>query len=401
MAAKTTIDQRRLRAGIEAIKAGNRVRGRDLLLQVVRHHSGMEEAWWWLANAADDPQEKLRALENVLRLNPENDAAHTMLSELRQRQLAEAGRGSRPNWGQLLPEVPFEVDDGIDDPFQCPACGWPTQPDDRRCRECRARLFWRIARPGPGAIPLRTVRSMLFVNGALALLQTIGPLFALALALGTVDTLGFEVVLRVAGVRQVFGNFLALSSAEARRLLQIEAVRVVGFAALLVGLRERWKTAYYSAMLVLVGDGLLNFYLLSLGDRVGFILVLGSLAAALVGFVALFGASYEFAVNSERILVKPDTKARGPVDFYRRGHDYRRHGQWALAVAQWRKAVGLAPSMAGYYKDLGIGYAQIRRFDRSLRVLEEARRQAPDDPAIEDVIRLVRAKAETDSMLKR
>jgi Flp pilus assembly protein TadD len=67
---------------------------------------------------------------------------------------------------------------------------------------------------------------------------------------------------------------------------------------------------------------------------------------------------------------------------------------WALAVAQWRKAVGLAPKEVVYYKDLGIGYAQIRRYARSLRVLEEARRQAPQDQSIPEIIALVRTQAE-------
>ena len=33
----------------------------------------------------------------------------------------------------------------------------------------------------------------------------------------------------------------------------------------------------------------------------------------------LFGVSNEFAVNHERLLVRPDPSARGPVDFYRAG----------------------------------------------------------------------------------
>jgi hypothetical protein len=74
---------------------------------------------------------------------------------------------------------------------------------------------------------------------------------------------------------------------------------------------------------------------------------------------------------------------------------------WAMAVAQWRKAVGLAPQVPGYYKQLGIGYAQIKRFDRSLKALEEAGRQAPDDGQIGEIIALVRGKSEAQALLKK
>jgi tetratricopeptide (TPR) repeat protein len=67
---------------------------------------------------------------------------------------------------------------------------------------------------------------------------------------------------------------------------------------------------------------------------------------------------------------------------------------WALAVAQWRKAVGLAPRQAEYYRDLGLGYAQIGRYDRSLRALHEAQRQSSDPAEVGRIIALVEAQAQ-------
>jgi tetratricopeptide (TPR) repeat protein len=101
------------------------------------------------------------------------------------------------------------------------------------------------------------------------------------------------------------------------------------------------------------------------------------------------------------VLVKPDSAARGAVDFYKRGHHYRQRRMWAMAVAQWRRAVGLAPQVAQYYKQLGIGYAQIHRFERSLRTLKEGQRQAPDDPEITEIIALVQSRADAHTLLKR
>ncbi len=99
--------------------------------------------------------------------------------------------------------------------------------------------------------------------------------------------------------------------------------------------------------------------------------------------------------------MKPATTARSALDFYKLGHQYRQRGMWAMAVAQWRKAVGLAPQTPQFYKHLGIGYAQIKRFDRSLRTLEEGRRQAPDDRDIAEVIALVKSKADMHALLKK
>ena len=99
-------------------------------------------------------------------------------------------------------------------------------------------------------------------------------------------------------------------------------------------------------------------------------------------------------------MVKADPGARSPLDFYKRGQQYRKRGMWAMAVAQWRKAVGLAPQVPGYYKQLGIGYAQIKQFDRSLRSLEEANRQAPDDSQIDEIITMVRGQSEAQALSK-
>ncbi len=399
MALKPTELRRRLREAIGEAKNGNRIRARELLLQLVQLDSESELAWWWLNVAADDRQERLRALENVLRLNPLNAEAHDQLTLLRQQQLATAPRGEAPNWGRLLPETPAESDDGLDDPYQCPYCGWPTGIDDRRCPECGHSLYWRVARSAASS-SLRTVTAVLVIGMALSIIQGLGPLFALGVHRGMADRAAFQLMLSIVGVRQFWGNFLALTPAQITLLLPVYAARALIFLLLLLGLRQRWVAAYYATMLALFGDLALNLYLLA-GGQLGFIGALLNLGLIMAAIVSLFGANYEFAVNYERMLVKPDGAARSGPDFYQRGHQYRKQGMWALAVAQWRRAVGLSPASTHYYKDLGIGYAQIGRFQRSLRVLEEAQRRAPDDHEVAEVIALVRKKAAADSVLKR
>ncbi|MCC6188050.1 MAG: hypothetical protein IT318_03380 [Anaerolineales bacterium] len=398
MGSDNGLARRRLRAGLEALKAGNRVRARDRLLEAVAQDGSLEPAWWALYQAVDDPREQIRALENVLRLNPRHLEAQQALTAMRAQRLAMRPAGA-PDWASLLPEAPLEADDGVDDPYQCPSCGRPTALNDRRCPHCRGRLYARVVRGGsPGA--LRLVLLLLGLSLAVGLLELAAPLFALGAAQNPHDRVTFAGPLAVAGVEAFLGRYLDLPEPTARLLLQTLLARAGLLLAVVLSLRERWALAYYAALLGLWADLLLGIYLLVTG-YLGAGGALANMLLALAAGLVLVGLSHEFAVNQERILVKPDGEARSAQDFYRRGHAYRQRGLWAMAVAQWRKAVGLAPQVATYYKHLGIGYAQIKRFDRSLRALAQAQRQAPDDPQIAELMQLVRSRAETNALLRR
>jgi tetratricopeptide (TPR) repeat protein len=196
-------------------------------------------------------------------------------------------------------------------------------------------------------------------------------------------------------VQSFLGEFLSLAPATVDLLLKSLLVRTTVYVVLILGLRARWRLAYYGTMLGMLADVLFSLYLLVEG-YLGWAGLLLNMVLALGAALILFAVSYEFAVNHERVLVRPDGQARGPHDYYRRGHVYRRQGMWAMAVAQWRKAVGLAPHVPVYYKDLGLGYAQIGRYDRSLRALHEARRQSPEPDELDQIIALVEAKAEQE-----
>ena len=388
--------QRRLKDGLEASRAGNNVRGRDLLREVVQLDRDNEAAWWWLAHAADGAHEQLRALEQVVRLNPQHSEAAQALLVLRQQKVANTA--TYADWKSLLPETPLEADDGVDDPFQCPYCGRPTSADAPRCPHCRGGLVVRVARAAsPGAVQLLLL--FLGVNLAVGLLELTAPLLALAAQQNPNQAEALGAMGKVLGLSVFLGDYLALSAAVAWRLIQILRVRAGLLTAILLGLRERWSLAFYAAVLGLLADLLVGLYLLITGD-LGVVAATANVLLTLITGVLLFGVANEFAVNAERLLVRPDTSARSALDFYKRGHRYRQRGMWALAVAQWRKAVGLAPQVPVYYKHLGIGYAQIKRFARSLRALEEAQRQAPADAEIAEIIALVRAKADTHTLLK-
>jgi tetratricopeptide (TPR) repeat protein len=395
MAVNHRAQQRLLKDAVDALKNGNKIRGRDLLLRVIQKDRDVEAAWWWLYQALDDPQGQTRALENVLRLNPLNAEAQQALIDLRQKRLSAA----QHDFSSLRPAAELEAEYGIDDQYQCPYCGQHTGINDRRCPHCRSGLYEREARSGRSSAQ-RLVVLLIGISLAAGVIELIGPAMALGVAQGTADRTSFHALLGFAAVAAVFGDFLRLNRSTAMLLLEICVARAGLLAVILLSVRGRWRLGYYSALIAMVGDLALSAFFLVNG-YLGVAAALFNGALALAIGVLLFGLSDEFAIYPKRLLVKPATTARGALDFYQLGHQYRRRGMWAMAVAQWRKAVGLAPQMPEYYKHLGIGYAQIQRFNHSLRTLEEGRRQAPDDRDIAEVIALVRSRADTHALLKK
>jgi len=397
MAVDQSAQQRLVKDAIGALKSGNRVRSRELLLRVLEKDRDVEAAWWWLYQSLDDVPGQTRALENVLRLNPQHEDAHQALLDVRQKRLATAPAG--PARLTFLPETPAEVDGDLDDQYQCPYCGHLTGMDDRRCSQCHGNLFMRTARRS-GSAALRLVVLLLSISLAAGVIEMVGPAIALGVAQGTADRASLQGLADLPFIALVFGDFLQLARPTAVLLLQIYVVRAGLLSLTILSLRGRWRLGFYSGLSCVLGDLLLSIYLLVNND-LGVAGAILNGALALASGILLFGLSDEFALTPERVLVKPATTARSALDFYKLGHQYRQRGMWAMAVAQWRKAVGLAPQMPQYYKHLGIGYAQIKRFDRSLRTLEEGRRQAPDDREIAEAIALVKSRADTHALLKK
>ncbi|MEK7723802.1 MAG: response regulator [Acidobacteriota bacterium] len=64
-----------LRSGISFAKEGNRVEARQMLLGVTEVEPNNETAWLWLASISEYPEELLVFLQNVLKVNPDNERA--------------------------------------------------------------------------------------------------------------------------------------------------------------------------------------------------------------------------------------------------------------------------------------------------------------------------------------
>ena len=65
--------------GIAAAKEGDKERARALLSKVVLEMPESEEAWWWLAQSVDDPQQREFCAQKILEINPHHRGAKELL----------------------------------------------------------------------------------------------------------------------------------------------------------------------------------------------------------------------------------------------------------------------------------------------------------------------------------
>jgi CheY-like chemotaxis protein/Tfp pilus assembly protein PilF len=86
--------ERMLRDGIKAAQEGKRAEARNLLLGVTESDADNENAWLWLASISEYPEELLVFLNNVLRINPQNERAlewHKATNSLLAKTLVQRG----------------------------------------------------------------------------------------------------------------------------------------------------------------------------------------------------------------------------------------------------------------------------------------------------------------------
>jgi hypothetical protein len=71
-----------LREAYRLIREGKKKEAAAILVPIVRAESANADAWWLLANALTEPDKQRRALEQVLRLRPDDDRAQRMMARL-------------------------------------------------------------------------------------------------------------------------------------------------------------------------------------------------------------------------------------------------------------------------------------------------------------------------------
>jgi hypothetical protein len=71
-----------LQQAVNAANAGRKEEARRLLERVLDVEERNEQAWLWLSSVVDEDEDRIICLENVLTINPRNEAARKGLAAL-------------------------------------------------------------------------------------------------------------------------------------------------------------------------------------------------------------------------------------------------------------------------------------------------------------------------------
>lgn len=72
-----------LRQAVSLIKAGDKVQGRQLLVQILKEDSKNDIAWLWLSQCVPEHERKMDCVKRALEINPNNTSAQKEFSRLK------------------------------------------------------------------------------------------------------------------------------------------------------------------------------------------------------------------------------------------------------------------------------------------------------------------------------
>jgi tetratricopeptide (TPR) repeat protein len=135
----STSPQELLQRGIAAARAGENDMARQLIARAIQMDPANEQAWLWLGSVAQSDEERIRILQQVLAINPENEYAIKGLQAL----------GALPEAEPVEPEpAPTEwEEEGIEELADAPVAEAPAPPVESPVRSAPPP-------PAPDGIPL-------------------------------------------------------------------------------------------------------------------------------------------------------------------------------------------------------------------------------------------------------
>lgn len=110
--------QAQLQEAYQLIKSGQKATATRVLLNVLKADRDNADAWWLLANATSDPPKQRQALNQVLRIKPDHNAAQRMLEKV---NVAASMQPSEPKPAPPSAASPFTAAPSDDDPFASPS----------------------------------------------------------------------------------------------------------------------------------------------------------------------------------------------------------------------------------------------------------------------------------------
>ncbi len=440
--------ERWLKAGMTAARSGDQEKGRQLLLQVIEVDEENEMAWLWLSGVADTDEERRICLDNVLAINPDNQAAKKGLAQLGAAQLGAAKLGvaetaapepapdgsptsplepepaneiivrkeyqakslagailypeaqvkewkwKEPQLSHQLPRVEIAASSTFDDVWtqnveMCPYCAQELAFDDIKCPQCQRHLITKQFRYEKPSANLHVFWVFLLGLGNLYLVQAIYDLIAyqaLGLAIWHIFLMAFLVGLTFAVYHRQFWAFVTALAL----LITVIAGRLVGDVLAID----------YSFLGIIEADESIRNVVSSLIINMGGFLRGLQLGAAGLGLAyGLFAVMPDFARDSQRQVADLKRGLRHGSDYHDAARKFARKEMWATAVLHWQRAAANAPNQLSYQRRLGLAYAHLGFFNRSLNVLTAAKNRVTNEETRAKFDKLIQAVEQKQNLI--
>jgi tetratricopeptide (TPR) repeat protein len=407
-----------LQEGLAAAKAGERARARELLMRVVEVDENNLQAWLWLSGVVTTLEDREACLENVLTLDPTNEAARKGLDWVRAQ--IEATPEIEPE--SILPRVEPAAadkisvnfaDDEFDDPLLCVYCGRPTKEADQRCPHCRRSLYLSyLKRERPGWLWVGWTLSVIDVVYSLAALLILLVILAITLTAAQFDQRAVDVTQLLA---LYFGQpaGLAVPAQNAaftvlpREVFYFRLGYIIFMGLTTVGLPTR-KRLFHLMYIAGLAAGLVGWYLATNQSRIfiasgaptaplqGVVQValnevlgvfnplVGALAIVLLVPKALLAYLMEddFERVTERLWSVIDRSVRESSAAFVRAKSYMKRDMWTLAAMYLQLGLSLQPAAVDYQLALAECYARLGRYRQSLALLDQSAQLQPGSPVV-------------------
>lgn len=414
-----------LQQGLDAIKSGDRVFGREQLLRVIEADEHNLPAWLALSEVAATLEDKEVCLENALTLDPDNAAVRGQLDEVKARladvdeeevreglsplSISAAASRSAP----IGPQLDLSGNE-LADPLLCVYCAQPTREEDRTCPHCHRNLIVSYyEREHPRWIGLGWLISMLDVLYNVVVMSAV--LFFMGIALSTVragepidlgkllllyggqttslspqtQALVFEALPRDFFYFRV--GYIVLITIVAFGLLTRQRVFHLAYIGCLAVATALTITTYqFSNTIIVAGNSvtatpimrILRVAIFEVSNV--FTVLIGALAVALVllRLLLIFLMEDDFSKVSERLWNHTEPGVKNARTAFVRAKPHMRAKRWTLAAVYLQQAVALDLGASDYLIALAECYAHLKRYPSALAALDQAEQLQSGQPAL-------------------